>query len=277
MEYFILGSGGRLGSQIYRAYFSMEIVSIPSKTYRSWSNPDQVNEITAFFKKFIDEKHAILFIAGGLIDPSRTKLELNQANYLLPKNILEATQRLNVRVITFGTIMEKYNVSNPYIDSKKKFLDYVEKHKYTGKQLTHIRLHTLYGIGSPSKFMFLGLIFRALKYNLPFSMTNGEQFREYHHILDDITAIDFLVKKKYDRPIIDLSHGNSVRLRDLATYVFGSFQKDHLLHIGELVNSRTEVYSRERKSEALFSSNIKFRDTLKGINKYLNDLLKESA
>ena len=269
MEYFILGSTGRLGSEIYRTYFSRGIISIPRKVYRTWTDPHNVNAIKEYFKKLINKNNAVLFIASGLLDPSKTQLELNRVNYLLPKNIIEATQGLNIRIITFGTIMEKYRVTNSYIDSKKKFLDYIDKLNYPAKRLTHIRLHTLYGIGKPSEFMFLGGIYHALKNNLPFPMTSGEQLREYHHILDEVNAIDFLVQEENDAKVINLSHGDPVRLCDLAMNIFHCFQKEHLLKVGEFENLENEVFKIERNREALLLPNIQFRDSFSAINIYL--------
>ena len=75
--------------------------------------------------------------------------------------------------------------------------------------------------------MFLGGIYHALKNNLPFPMTSGEQLREYHHILDEVNAIDFLVQEENDE-VINLSHGDPVRLCDLAMNIFIVFERASL-------------------------------------------------
>ena len=57
MEYFILGSTGRLGSEIYRTYFSRGIISIPRKVYRTWTDTHNVNAIKEKIEKAIEDSN----------------------------------------------------------------------------------------------------------------------------------------------------------------------------------------------------------------------------
>lgn len=273
MKYLIIGSNGRLGSQIFNSYASEGVISIPRGIYNSWQDRKNLHSIKQYFKLLIESEDAILFIASGLLDPRKCDAELNQINYFLPKNIIEATKDLDLRVITFGTIMEKYEVRNSYLDSKKLLRNYIDEVSYPAEKLTHIMLHTLYGVGMPSEFMFLGQIYHALKNDVQFEMSTGEQYREYHHVMDDVKAINLLVKEPNITPVVDLSHGNPVTLRDLAQHVFNRFRKMHLLNIGVYRYNEKEVFTPGHARAPFLSSKIKFRNTFEGVEKYLEALI----
>jgi nucleoside-diphosphate-sugar epimerase len=102
-----------------------------------------------------------------------------------------------------------------------------------GAPLAHIRVHTLFGGGAPSPFMFLGQMLAALEQRTPFNMTLGRQLREYHHIDDEARAIRLLDEAGV-RGVLDLSHGAPLSLAELAGTVFSHFGASDLLHVGAL-------------------------------------------
>jgi nucleoside-diphosphate-sugar epimerase len=107
----------------------------------------------------------------------------------------------------------------------------------------HIRLHTLYG-GSkrPHPFMFAGQMFDALARKEPFKMSGGAQLREYHHVEDIATSVLAFLAGSHDQKIIELSSGQPIRLRDLASAVFRYFDAASLLEIGARIHSNGEVF-----------------------------------
>ena len=138
--------------------------------------------------------------------------------------------------------MEKMGeTSNPYILSKIQFGHFVSNFIQNGGKVSHFQLHTLFGGGVPKPFMFLGKIYSSLLSNKVFHMTSGNQIREYHHVDDDVFAMRlFLEQGKCG--IIDLSHGQPLKLRHLAENIFSAFNRTYLLKIGSLDEPQTDNY-----------------------------------
>ena len=139
----------------------------------------------------------------------------------------------------------------------------------------HLQLHTIYGGGSPTPFMFTGLIFNALKKNKHFAMTSGQQLREYHHIDDEIAAI-FAISQTLDKGCFDITEGHSIKLCDLATGIFKHFNRLDLLGIGEISSPLTETYSPALKRQPLLKDAV-FRDVFPAITDWLESCLISNA
>lgn len=229
---FILGSRGRLGQAIAAQYAQSEVVCIDRSVYEPWSSADGYTGISEYFAQCPPE-HSVVYICSGLLDPRLSAEELLAVNYHLPRNVIDNLARSGIRVVTFGTAMEHTLTSNSYVRSKLKLSEYVENANADGAQATHVRIHTLYGGGEPSPFMFLGQVLTALRTESPFAMTEGRQLREYHHVDDDAHAVKSLVDARLTG-LVDLSHGNPITLRSLAESVFGALGKTHLLQLGAL-------------------------------------------
>ena len=141
-------------------------------------------------------------------------------------------------------------------------------HSLTSRDSTtlHIQLHTLYGLGEPSPFMFLGQILSALRNNVAFKMTSGCQLREYHHFLDDAEVIQKICGSEITG-VVDLSHEKPISLKDIAQQVFLAFDKNNLLKIGSLPEPPEENYDKIFKPKKI--NDASFRDTLPAIVNYL--------
>ena len=100
-------------------------------------------------------------------------------------------------------------------------------------------------------------------------MTSGRQFREYHHLADEIRAIRKLVKRA-PPGIQNMSHGQPLRLEAIAKTVFRSFGKEKLLKLGALPEPVTENYNKTPNCNKFLDPN-QFRNTLPAIAKYLRD------
>ena len=125
-------------------------------------------------------------MTSGLLDPNRNYEDLLRINYHLPKNIIDGVRYLGMRVVTFGTVLERsLRPKNNYVTSKLALSNYIEALDATYQTTSHLQLHTLFGKGQPNRFMFLGQILSALKKNKPFFMISERQLREYHHYDDE--------------------------------------------------------------------------------------------
>ena len=267
--FYIIGSRGRLGQAIATEYANKNLFSLDRKDYEEWSTSGAVDKISRYFDKPQNEC-ATLFVTSGLLNPNSSKEDLQAINYQLPKNIIEGATKAGMKIVTFGTVMEDLvKPLNPYILSKVALRDYIantiaKRHEV---EVAHLQIHTLYGVGQPSSFMFLGQILNAIKTNQPFKMTSGRQLREYHHLNDESKAIKKIVSSKF-RGVSALSHGRPFSLASIAENVFDAFKKRDLLQIGALPDPTEENYEKILKPLTALDE-IDFRDPMLCIPEYL--------
>jgi nucleoside-diphosphate-sugar epimerase len=265
----IIGGKGRVGQALAREYADVDAeVVVPDRAiYQDWAREGAECAISRYFGRDQRASDSILFVTSGLLDPRLPSESLLAVNYHLPRNLLSAVLPLGMQVVTFGTVMEAMpTAANAYIDSKRRLREYVESVRDRGAA-THIQIHTLYGMGSPTPFMFLGQMLAALRLGEPFRMTSGRQLREYHHVADDARAIRWLVESA-STGTIALSHGRPVTLRQIADAVFEGLGKSELLKAGTLPDPAEENYETIFKPLA-FSREVEFRESLSAIVDYM--------
>ncbi|MGJ9416922.1 NAD-dependent epimerase/dehydratase family protein [Massilia sp. CMS3.1] len=266
---FIIGGRGRLGQAIARQYGADKAVCVERSLYQDWAGPGAQGAIDDFFAPLAG-RDATVFVTAGLLDPKLDPDALWQVNVELPRNIIEGGIRHRVKVTTFGTVMETLLADhNPYIRSKVSLGQYVAERAAAGERVSHIRVHTLYGAGMPSPFMFLGQMLAALEQRVPFRMTLGKQLREYHHVDDDACAIRVL-DEAAALGVLDLSHGAAVSLGELARTVFDARGAEDLLQAGALPEPRDENYTTVFTRHPLLAQ-VAFRETLPAVVAYLEE------
>jgi nucleoside-diphosphate-sugar epimerase len=214
--------------------------------------------------------------AAGIVDPHRDPRLIEAINVEFPRRLYSLLDDLapanSVRLVTIGSVLEGLeglSSSNPYLASKSRMLETLRD--ISGKlRWHHIQLHTLYGgSNEPHPFMFVGQMFDALAGKKPFKMSGGTQLREYHHVQDIAESIlSFLAGVRQD-PVIELSSGEPIRLRDLASAVFEYFDESDLLEIGVKAHSQDEVFeSTYQRSLYLAAS----RDPVQGVISWFKEL-----
>lgn len=275
MKLYLIGSRGRLGQAIAHQYADCGIVSLDRSTYKDWAKPGVADLVTRYFESYSDQG-ATVFIASGLLDPRLPQEDLISVNYHLPKNVIDGASKLGIKVITFGTVMERLvELKNSYIQTKAALGDYVDTLAAAGKSVIHVQVHTLYGVGQPSPFMFLGQMLESIQSETPFKMTSGRQLREYHHLADDAKAIR-LIEEAATPGVLNLSHGKPLSLKVIAESVFHVLDKDELLHVGALPEPPEENYDRIfRPSEIM--QQVAFRDSLPAIVQYMKECYFSTA
>jgi len=270
---YIVGGRGRLGRALSQFYTSSQshVLTLERREYENWGDEGAETRISRFFENSSPD-NATVFVASGILDP-RCSIDAHmRINYTLPRNIIDGATRAGLKVVTFGTIMENIKkTGNPYIQSKIRLGEYVSDISPANPRVVHMRIHTLFGCGLPSPFMFLGQILHSIESHTVFDMTPGNQLREYHHVEDEVAAIDTLISNDLSGSI-DLSHGQAVKLKDIATRIYDELGLEELLNIGALPEPEDENYREYfRKNELLGS--LHFRDTLPSIVQYIKECL----
>jgi nucleoside-diphosphate-sugar epimerase len=195
-----------------------------------------------------DSRKLDVVFANGVTDPRSSLADLMLSNYEFPKKIVESAMCIRgVRCLTLGTVFERFPEflqTNSYSRSKAElasWLTQVASQSEFRHRVLHVRLHTVYG-GPPKPFMFLGQMAGALRSGTEFSMSSGEQLREYHHTDDIGGCLRNLLHDEWEfgPPILEINSGEPVRLADLANAVFSAHGKTHQLKIGAIKTPQGE-------------------------------------
>lgn len=267
VSYYLIGGRGRLGRFLADEYAPENIEILDRSIYSDWARPGRVDSVARFFDDHSNNGATVL-VAAGLIDPNFSREDLFNVNYHLPKNLLDSAERVNIKIITFGSVMEGLlHRKNPYIESKAILGEYVSSLAVQGVQALHIQIHTLFGGCEPSSSMFLGQMLKALRAEDSFKMTSGLQLREYHHLEDESKAIRQIIGTNV-HGIFNLSHGKPVMLRSIAESVFEAFGKQKLLQLSALPEPMEDNYNQTLKISVVLSQ-IEFRDSLPAIVRYM--------
>jgi nucleoside-diphosphate-sugar epimerase len=214
-----------------------------------------------------------VYNCAGITDPSIDQNEINLVNFELPIFLSEQSNKLDFRLVSFGTVMEllpKYSVSNRYLESKLRFYKRLISDVNWLNRNIHIQLHTLYGGSQIHRHMFLGQIFHSISSKEMFNMSGGEQIREYHHIEDDAQAIKQLTSKTGGK-LIDISHGQPERLKDIAIFLFNHFNSRELLNISTRIADKNDNRTFTFKKTDDLSDSL-FRPTLSNLILWLERL-----
>lgn len=231
----VLGARGRLGSALMAEFNGQRVLAPDRRVYEDWWEADAVPKIRNYLLGQAEGVEMIL-IAAGVIDPAASPLEHDRVNRLLPQQVILAAASLNIRVITFGTMMEAIALDmgrTGYVASKAALARFVEEQSRTHGYSLHLRVHTLYGGGPPDPFMFTGQMLTALREGTPFLMSPGAQLREYHHVEDEARAIAILARSR-THGVAQIDHGDPISLAELAQTTFRALGRVDLLRIGAL-------------------------------------------
>jgi len=271
---FVLGANGRLGKAIFES-LPANLVTVPDRSvYAEWWRNGSPDLVSRFLENRLRSVGTV-YVAAGLIDPSRSSVEHQQVNYLLARNVIEGATKLGFKVVTFGTVMETVvgNLSeNPYLASKLNLSSFIEDFSAKSDLVLHVRIHTLFGGGLPDRFMFLGQMLNSLMSQSEFKMSPGTQLREYHHLDDEVAAIRRLLATGTSGSIT-LSHSAPLTLKDIANYIFDAFNCRQLLIVGALPKPTNDNYKLVFERPYVLE-NMAFRETLPALVDYLRTCTK---
>jgi nucleoside-diphosphate-sugar epimerase len=269
----LLGKYGNLAKSVQTVLMHENLRILGSQEIQEWTIPNSADKILEYFKQQ-KIKPNVIINATGIVDGFANREEQINVNFHLPKNLLDFSIKTNVKLITFGTIMENFKGianSNSYLKSKTDYFEYLTSITVNPHNTIHLQIHTWYGGYRLHNTMFLGQIYDAIKSGKAFRMSSGLQLREYHHIEDDLEALKHLLSIDC-KGILQINHGISITLKDIATHLFSHFNSLELIKIGDVATPVQENFTRKFVvPESL--KGIAFRNPLEGITDYFSLLL----
>lgn len=239
----ILGETGNLGREFLKLYGAgIGTIPIDRQLTKSWISEGSVSEIRSYLEVIRKKTQGLnLIVCTGMTDPKKM-FEVNLVNYLFPKKLVEASENLDIKVVTFGTVQEDWNLNNYYIDSKRQFSMWLDQSNTS--YVSNFKLHTLYGGTRTDNNLFLSQIIRCLESKTKFKMSRGLQIREYHHQAQVTEYIDYFLKSETIGYPHHISHGQPISLRNLAEYIFDRFCVKELLDIDHSINVQEDNFSK---------------------------------
>lgn len=264
MKSLILGTTGNFSIELQKKIPENSRIMIDRNHFEIWSRSSSKRELINRFSKF---QATHLFYTIGITSPSESLSSLRSINFELPRYLYSLCRELEINLVTLGSIHENYPnlfLNNNYISVKKELNHFLCQNQY--KNSYHVQFHTWYGGKKLKSDMFLGQIVTSLRNKSIFTMSSGQQVREYHHIEDDVVC---LLKKlnSLNNGCYNISHGEFLTLRELATHVFKHFKMEHLLKIDIVKSDEDDVMSLERFK--LINCQCYFRPSLEGVIKYI--------
>jgi len=237
----IIGCSGNLGNEFLKFYSQPgESMPISRELTRSWISQNSIAEIEGYLRIHRGNREkANLFLCTGVTDP-QNEIDSNIVNNKFPRNVVLACENLDIKVVTFGTIQEDWSLSNPYIESKRQFSEWLKKE--SPGFVRNFKLHTLYGGPRLDNKLFLSQIIGSLKSRTKFKMSTGLQIREYHHQSQVTAYVDYLLNFAVGNVPQHISHGNPHSLRATAEYLFNRFNLVDLLEFGNTIDVHGENF-----------------------------------
>ena len=272
-KFVLLGGTGILGSGLISTLSEKNILRTSRSEIDSWFGSSGCTNMINYFSKL--DKNATVINALGITDPKASIEDLEELNSLLPSRILRTLGNLDMKLITFGSILESNTTLasvNSYLKSKQDFFNRIQASPSTKNHL-HLQLHTIYGSERSHRHMFIEQIFRSLRNKSEFVMSTGFQVREYHHIHDEVSAVIALIEKGH-YGVLQLNAGNAIPINALATAVFNDFKQADLLKFNPALDG-VEVFNiyYQKNPHLQFMS---FRDPILGVIEYLKNKLSET-
>ncbi|MBT2298864.1 NAD(P)-dependent oxidoreductase [Variovorax paradoxus] len=269
---YVIGGRGRLGRAIAGSYPACDVEILERSVYEDWWQSGSDSRIRRYFEGA--PPGSSVAVTAGVLDPAAPEAEHRRVNVELPANIIAGACAARLRVLTFGTVMERLIAHpNAYVASKAELGRIVAERAAAGDPVVHAQVHTLYGGGTPSPHMFVGQIAHALRQKVPFEMSPGRQLREYHHVDDEVAAVHALLETGL-AGVVTLSHGAPCTLRDLAAHVFAAFGRQELLRIGARPEPPDDNYATVLQHPT-WLAHVDFRPALPGVATYLQELLSD--
>ncbi|MBK8806973.1 MAG: NAD-dependent epimerase/dehydratase family protein [Bacteroidales bacterium] len=215
----------------------------------------------AELEKVIDKiQPDIVFHLAALLNRERSFEvydEVHAANYTGTLNLLMSLKNTRCRKFIFTSTSEIYgaNVSpfseemeplpvSPYSITKVLAETLIKNYvRLNGFNYTILRLFNFYGNDMPRNF-FIPEMLEALKKNLPFSMTKGEQARDFLHVDDVLEALLIsALHPQADNEVFNVCSGKSLTLSDFVLECKTALHSTSTINFGAIPYRDNEVWN----------------------------------
>jgi hypothetical protein len=270
MRLFIIGENSRLTHSI-KQLKNTNISLVNKAEYILWFKQEL---FSSFIKENNLNENDSILVTKSIIDPAFNSVEIYKWNFEFQKKIIDTIEcnKIKIDIYFTGSVFEKTDIQNKYLDSKRKLSSYIQKNNFKYVRPVILRLNTLFGLGLPPSNMFLGQIYYSLKNKQIFKMSHGNQIRQYHHY-DEVAEfiLDIILSKKINKKIIEITGKEWIKLNYLANSIFSHFNSLELLKINSLQAPKNEIT--EKNQNNLGVGTFNFQNSIPRINLYLEELI----
>lgn len=267
---YILGASGVVGTAIRSGLNNDDCFIVPKEEYLRWIK-------APIFIEFLETNNVssddTIFVCSGVVNPQAPPSTHHLINFQLPRAIVSQSERIQCRIVTFGSVFENYKSDNPYLYSKRQFFKFLSQ-SLSNQNHKHFQLHTIYGINSPKPYTLLGQISNSIKNKSILKMSSGLQLREYWHGHDLAQAIRELDWQGCNQNVVKISSGSPFRLKTLALEVFRFFEVKELLSVDSIPDPANENYDKVITPDVDGIKEL-MRNPFQGVCSYLEEFLKE--
>lgn len=270
----IIGNTSNFSIALQEFFFqsNFDIDFIYTEEIRIWSSDKNWSQIQHRLESKIAEKSFEFTIyATGLTNVDVDQDQLRFLNVDLPLFLNKVFTAVDLMTVYAGAVMEnfpEYCNGSKYLASKLELSRNLES---SGGNWINLRFNQWYGTKSLRSHLFLGAAIESLKNRTPFCMGSGLQLREFHHIQDDLPVFSIL-DRTFLRANVNMCHGETLRLKDLAVALFTYFDCENLLRLNCRKDPPNDNYS------SIFPRNPildrwRFRSTVAGVIEYAKEFL----
>ena len=229
MNITIFGGSGFLGSHVadaltqtgHKVLIFDKIISPYIKKNQTMTVGDILDEKAV--KKAVGKADVVYnFIALSDIDESKNMpVETVKVNVLGNINILEAAKEANVKRFIFSSSIYVYSDAGSFYRSSKQSCElFIENYqKAYGLDYTILRYGSLYGPRSDERNWIYKILKQALLDKRIVREGDGEEIREYIHILDAARLSVDILKEDYKNRCVIITGNEQMKIKDLLTMV----------------------------------------------------------
>jgi len=212
-------------------------------------------------------------------EASEKPIETVENNILGNTIILDACRKNNVKRFVFASTVYVYSQAGSFYRAAKQACETLieEYNKKYGIAYTILRYGSLYGPRSPETNWIHKIIKEALTTNKITRHGDGEEIREYIHVVDASELSVRILSEKYKNRIITITGSSSMRIKDLHMMIKEMLNNDiEIIFLPSVYNSHYEItpYSFSPKLSKKLVSN-EYYDLGQGLLECLSEFKKE--
>mgnify|MGYP001188101079 CR=1 FL=1 len=225
----ITGGSGFVGSHVADIFTNNGYnVTIFDNKKSKWIKKDQnfvEGDILDYEKilNTIEGAYAVYHFAGeAKIDESNLKpIDAIRYNILGTTNILEASVKSKIERFVFASTVYVYSEKGGFYKSTKQSCELLTEsyHEQYKLNYTILRFGSLYGPRSNKSNGIYEILHQAIKNGKINRKSNGEEVRNYIHVLDAAKACLNILKNEYCNKYVMITGSQKIKIKDLLSMV----------------------------------------------------------